>query len=396
VPLSLKLRGALYYFGFWGANGLYQGFLAVHFRELGLSPTQIGLAIALFPLCSLLFSPPVAAWADARNKRVPVLMASLLALALSLLGLYLARGFGGVLLGMAALGLSLALAAPLADSLIGRMASRNGLEYGRMRLWGSLSFALASALAGLAWARVGYEAMFIVAAVATLPLIAIARALPEVAATEEGRGSLLHTLHGVFRHDRGTLLLLASVLLIGFGVGLAAPFLGLAMQDRGGAAAMVGFLYGTIALVEIVTMRYERRLSRRLGDAGVLMLSAGLYALAYLGMALANSPALMLACGMVVGMGFGLFFVGSVRIVDARAGAHQVSTLQSLRNGLAFGLAHLIAGPVGGGLYQAQGPGALFLLVALVFCLAFWLLWGARGNINTLPPHALTQSKTPA
>lgn len=395
MPLSLKLRGALYYFGFWGANGLYQGFLAVHFRELGLNPAQIGLAIALVPLCSLLFSPPVAAWADARRKRVAVLMTSLLALALSLLGLYFARGFGGVLLGMAALGLSLALVAPLADSLIGRMASRNGLEYGRMRLWGSLGFALASSLAGLAWARVGYETMFIVAAVATLPLVALARALPEVAAAEVGRGSLLHTLHDLFRHDRGTLLLLASVLLMGFGVGLAAPFLGLAIQDRGGAAAMVGFLYSTIALVEIVTMLYEGRLSRWLGDAGVLMLSAGLYALAHIGMALASSPALMLACGMVVGMGFGLFFVGSVRIVDARAQAHQVSTLQSLRNGLAFGLAHLIAGPVGGALYQAQGPGALFLLVAFFFSLAFWLLWGARGAINT-PPHALTQSKTPA
>ncbi|RIH80305.1 MFS transporter [Meiothermus hypogaeus] len=395
MPLSLKVRGALYYFGFWGANGLYQGFLAVHFRELGLSPTQIGLAIALFPLCNLLFGPPAAAWADARQKRVAVLMASLLALALSLLGLYFARGFGGVLLGMAALGLSLALVAPLADSLIGRMASRNGLEYGRMRLWGSLSFALASSLAGLAWARVGYEAMFIVAAVATLPLIAIARTLPEMAATEV-RGSLLTTLHDLFHHDRGTLLLLGSVLLMGFGVGLAAPFLGLAIQDRGGAAAMVGLLYGTIALVEIVTMRYERRLSRWLGDAGVLMLSAGLYALAYVGMALANSPVLMLACGMLVGMGFGLFFVGSVRIVDARAKAHRVSTLQSLRNGLAFGLAHLIAGPVGGALYQAQGPGTLFLLVAFVFSLTFWLLWWARGAINTLPPHALTQNKTPA
>ncbi|GIW34035.1 MAG: hypothetical protein KatS3mg072_1368 [Meiothermus sp.] len=65
--------------------------------------------------------------------------------------------------------------------------------------------------------------------------------------------------------------------------------------------------------------------------------------------------------------GFGLFFVGSVRIVDARAKAHRVSTLQSLRNGLAFGLAHLIAGPVGGAVYQAQGPGTLFLLVAFVF-----------------------------
>lgn len=394
MSLSFQLRGALYYFGFWGANGLYQGFLGVHFRELGLNPTQIGIAIALFPLCNLLFSPLVAAWADARQKRVAVLSVSLLALALSLVALFFAQGFWGVLLGMAALGLSQAFVAPLADSLIGRMASRNGLEYGRMRLWGSLGFALASSLAGLAWARVGYETMFIVAAVATLPLLGVARTLPEVSAETGARGDLFQTLRELFLHDRGTLLLLLVVLLMGFGLGLAAPFLGLAIQDRGGAAAMVGFLYGTIALVEMLTMRYERRLSRWLGDAGVMMLASGLYALAYLGMALANHPALMLACGMVVGMGFGLFFVGSVRIIDARAKAYQVSTLQSFRNGLAFGLAHLIAGPAGGALYQAQGPTALFLLVSFFFSLALWLLWGARGAINTLPPHSLPQSKT--
>jgi len=203
-------------------------------------------------------------------------------------------------------------------------------------------------------------------------------------------------LRELFLHERGTLLLLLVVLLMGFGLGLAAPFLGLAIQDRGGAAATVGFLYGIIALVEVLTMRYERRLSRWLGDAGVMMLASGLYALAYVGMALANHPAFMLACGMVVGMGFGLFFVGSVRIVDARARAHQVSTLQSLRNGLAFGLAPLVAGPVGGALYQAQGPTALFLLVSFFFSLAFLLLWGARGAIDTQPSHALPQSKTPA
>ena len=134
-PVSLLLRGALYYFLFFGANGLYQGFQAIHFRELGLSTPQIGFVLALFPLSTVLLSPAIAAWADVKQKRVAVLMASLVAMTFSLVGLAFAQDFWGVLLGMVALGISQSAVAPLADSLIGRMASKSGLEFGRMRTW---------------------------------------------------------------------------------------------------------------------------------------------------------------------------------------------------------------------------------------------------------------------
>ena len=387
--MSLLLRGALFYFISIGANGLYQGFQAIHFRELGLSTPQIGFVLALFPLCTVLLSPAIAAWADARQKRVLVLMASLLAMTISLIGLAFARDFWGVLLGMMALGISQSAVTPLGDSLIGRMASRNGLEFGRMRTWGSISFALASVVGGLIWARVGFAAMFWVSGLLLVPLLAIVRSLPEVVAqVKEARQGLQTTLHQVLHGDRGTLVVLLASLLMGLGSGMAAPFINLALQDRGGTVALAGLLYAIIAGVEAPIMHLERRIARFVGDAHSLMLAGGIYALAYVGMALAGAALPMLLMAALIGIGFGLFYVGTVRIIDARAKAHQVSTLQSFRNGMAFGLAPLVAGPLGGWLYQSFGPAAVFATSGLVYSSAVILLWAFNQQVNRPPEHA--------
>lgn len=389
--MSVLMRGSIYYFSYWGAIGLYQGFQAIHFRELGISATQIGFILTLFPLFTIGLSPLLAAWADARHKRVAVLTASLAAMSGSLFSLTFANSFWDVLLGMAALGLSQSAVAPMADSLIGRMASRNGLEFGRMRLWGSFSFAAASALGGLLWIRFGYEAMYPVAGLLFLPLWWVARTLPEIEVQAPKRSSLFQTLAELFKHDRGSLALLGVVLLMGFALGMAAPFLGLAIQDRGGSAVMAGLLFGTIAFCELPMMGLERRIAHKIGDTRALMLACGLYIVAYSGMALASRATVMLMFGVLIGMAFGLFFVGTVRVIDARAKAHQVSTLQSLRNGLAFGLAPLVAGPIGGSLYQSHGPRWVFGLAVLFFSLALGMLWAARRLINTPPRHLTKQ-----
>lgn len=386
--MPLLLRGALYYFFYFGAIGLYQGFQAIHFRELGISTPRIGFILALFPLCTVLLSPAIAAWADAWQKRVMVLVVSLIATILSLISLAFARDFWSVLLGMLALGISQSAVAPLADSLIGRMASKNGLEYGRMRTWGSISFALCSAVGGLIWAKFGFPAMFWVSGLVLLPLLWLVRTLPEIEAqSKQVRYGLWSTLQEVLRGDRGTLAVLMMSLLMGLGQGMAAPFINLALQDRGGSVALAGLMYGIIAGVEAPIMQIERRIARLLGDAHSLVLSAGIYALAYLGIALVTSAIPMLFLAALIGIGFGLFYVGTVRVIDARAQAHQVSTLQSFRNGLGFGLAPLVAGPLGGWLYQSYGPVVVFASSALVYSCAAILLWAARKHVNRLPEH---------
>ena len=67
------VRGASFYFGYWGVVGFYVPFLNVHFLQIGLSGSQIAIFSTLLPLLMLTTAPLVASLADRLRARVRIL-----------------------------------------------------------------------------------------------------------------------------------------------------------------------------------------------------------------------------------------------------------------------------------------------------------------------------------
>ena len=277
-----------------------------------------------------------------------------------------------MLIGSSALGIAACAFGPLADGLIARMASRKQLEFGRMRLWGSVSFAVFSLAFGWLWSLVGYSAMLFLTGALMMLMTPFALLLEadqsDLEAPSEARG--LSRPPQIW--NAGLVALLGVNLLIGFALGFVGPFIGVRMKDLGGGALEIGALFAISALSEFPAMHFERRIAERIGDAGALIVSSAMLAAAYLGYALAPNAGAMLACAVLQGSAFGLFFVASVRTIDSRAGA-LLGTMQSWRNALAVGIAPLIAGPVGGAIVQNSASAWVFV-VAATFGLAGALL----------------------
>ena len=122
-------------------------------------------------------------------------------------------------------------------------------------------------------------------------------------------------------------------------------------------------------------------------DAGVLIVSSAMFAISYLGYALAPNAGVMLGFAVVQGTAFGLFFVASVRTIDAKAGA-LLGTMQSWRNALAFGIAPLIAGPVSGWVAQSSASAWVFTVASGFGLLAALLMWLSK---STLEPASAKQ-----
>lgn len=373
---SPAVRGALYYTFYWGVVGVYYPFLGVYLADLGMSGTEIGVLYALLPLMALVAAPFVSLLADRREWRVRLLTGALLALAPVTLVLALPRAFWGILPLLALLALLRAVAEPLADSLAVRMAARYGLRYGTLRLWGSLSFAVTALLFGGLWERVGFGLMFPATGLLFL-LVAFSAVGLEESRTPADAPS--RPFWEVSR-DRGLLALFVASLLIGASLGVFNTFSGVYLGALGSGELLVGVLFALSALCELPTMRLADRM---LGDhpgPAVLLLSYGLLTLAYLGYGLTAAPAPLLFFGALKGLGFGLFFIGTVRLVDARTPSEWSTTFQSLIMGAAaFGLGQLVASPLGGLLFDLVSPGSVFLACALLSLAASLTLLAARG-----------------
>ncbi|MDQ3249528.1 MAG: MFS transporter [Chloroflexota bacterium] len=382
--LSPANRGALYYFVYWGATGIYEPFLNVHFADIGLSRFEIGLLAALFPLITLMVAPPLSALADRLRQRRRTMALLLIGFAPTLFLTGLPRTFTLLILVVSLLAFFRGPITPIGDSLISRMAERHGLNFGSMRLWGSLGFAIISTTAGLFWAAWGATVMFAVAGLLFLPVIGLTLLLEEGVPVEH---HLRRPLRELLRSP-ALRVLLATSFLMGAAMSIVFNFEGIYLQTLGGSQFMIGLLFGLIALCELPPMYFAALLRRRLGGAQTLLLAYGLLGASYLGLGLVTTPAWLLADAVLQGFGFGLFFVSAIQLLNDLTPPEWSSTAQALFNACAFGLSWLIATPLGGWGYDQVGPGALFTISGLLVVVAMLLLIAAmsRGLFAQPPP----------
>jgi len=366
--LNPGMRGALYYLVYWGTGGLYMPFVNVHFRHLGFSGSQISMLSVLFPIAALLVAPPLTSLADRRTWRVRMLTLSLVIVGFVLISLAFPTQFWPALLLMAALAASRCLVAPIGDSLVLRMAARHNVAYGKLRLWGSFSFALIAMIFGAVWEQIGFAPMFIIAGLLCLPPAFTASLLEEVP-TPPRQASEPVSINWIWR-DFGLMTILTASFLIGGALNMAVNFEGVYMDVLGGSEVYVGLIFAISAFSEMPAMFLGETLVRRLGSTQTLLLSYGLMFVGYLGYTFATAPWMLLVLAIFKGMGFGLYFTSTVRLLDARVSPAQAATIQGVMNATSGGLAPLIAGPISGLIFDGLGPHTLYLTATILIAIA--------------------------
>jgi MFS transporter, PPP family, 3-phenylpropionic acid transporter len=142
------LRLSFFYAAFYSAMAIFLPFWPVWLAGKGLDAGEIGLVLALGMGMRLFTTPLVGQIADRRGERRNVMIV----LAAGGLATYV---FFGVSEGLAAL-LAVTIVfsafwnplAPMSEALTVLVARAEGFEYGRIRLWGSISFIIVAVAAG--------------------------------------------------------------------------------------------------------------------------------------------------------------------------------------------------------------------------------------------------------
>ncbi len=386
MKLSPMLRGALFYALYWGVVGFFDPYPNVYYAQIGLNGRQIGIIGALFPLSALLFSPIVSNLADRRGWRVRLLAATCLFFGLVVYLLGLPTTFTGILTISIFVAMARTPIAPLGDSLISRMASREQLNFGAMRMWGSLTFAVLASLSGFLWDQFGLKTMFPVTGLLFLLVAASALTLTE----ERGPQSISHQPMRLIRQDPLLASLIISSMLMGASNIMGYVFSSVYMAELGGGMQMIGMFFGLPAFFEIPTLLFGTRLMRRWGDVRTIMVSFILLGTGLVGFALTTQPWVMILFGMVRGVAWGLYFISIVTIINKRTPSEMASTFLAILNAASMGIAPLIASPLAGVIYDLVGPIYVFITGACLCAAAVAVLMiGEKISNKTL--HSLAQ-----
>ena len=144
----IALRFSMYYAAYFAMVGVTLPFFPVWLLSQGLTPENIGIVIGCSTFVRVFFDPLVAQLADKRGIRQPI-MVLLVVFALVFFSFYfVTTTFWPILFVTILYSSCCGASQPLAESLTMLAVNSNKFEYGRVRLWGSLTFILAAIIAG--------------------------------------------------------------------------------------------------------------------------------------------------------------------------------------------------------------------------------------------------------
>ncbi len=383
-------RVAIYFGAMFVIYGVLIPFLPVWLDGRGLSANEVAIVTAVPFILRLAVTPLTAVFADRSGAHRGYIIASAwTALATALL-LGQMSGFWPILLVAAPLSLAAATMMPLVEAIAVKGVRLYSLDYGRMRLWGSLAFVLVGLLVGALIDRSGSEAALWVMIAGTLATVAAAHALPRppiIPAAEENTGALGLAPQRVV--SREVLRLFRLPVFLAFLVAASAAqashamfytFGALHFQAQGISGAWIGTLWAIGVLAEVMLFAVAGSRFRHLSADTLLAIGAGAAIIRWAGMGFDPPLALLVPLQLLHALTYGATHLGAILFV-ARAVPDDVSgTVQALyatfASGVAMGFATFASGPLfksyAGGAYFAMSLIAVSAMMAAVYIRARW------------------------
>lgn len=346
--------------------GVYLPFLPVWLSDRGLSAFQISAVWAIPLAAKTLAAPWLAYGIDRQQDRRKGLLALLLVSSMCAVALHFSHGFAVILGVVCVLSLLSSLVPPVSDAYAMSGVRAAGLSYGRLRLWGSVSFLLASLAAGWLVQSAGPTIVPGLIAAGMAAAVMAVLALPGEPPT--GRAAEPRTAMNLSEAAR--LVARPAILSVFLAGGLSQASHAMIYtlgsvhwRLLGLSAGLIGLLWAIGVAAEIALFIWSSQAVRRLGAHG-LLLAAGIAGTLRWG-AMAFDPAvpLLVVLQLLHGLTFGAAHLAIVHYVSDAVPARYGATVQSSYAALAGGLMGAMM-LLSGGLYELSGAAAYWAMAA--------------------------------
>ena len=362
VVLHPALRLSAFYAATFLVTGIQLPFWPVWLASRGLTAREIGVLLAAAIWVNVLATPAIGALADKTGgRRMPMRALAATALA-AYAGLLSAGSFWLLIwLNLVALTAQSALM-PLGDTVTLAAVRSEGLDYGRIRLWGSVSFIFASIASGAALASSSGERVLPLVLGASVLVLFACLSIPSVrpvegAARIAGRGPIAGDPRFWIFILAASALQASHQVYYGFGT--------LYWRSLDFSDMTIGWLWAEGVLAEILLFWQGRRLLARLGPIGLMVLggSAGILRWS-LARALTWLP-FIAALQLLHAFTFGASHLGAMHFLSRAVPPSAAASAQSLYAALSSGLGSGLVMGIAGALYSAFGGGAYSFMALL-------------------------------
>ncbi|WP_067617998.1 MFS transporter [Alicyclobacillus acidiphilus] len=351
-----------YYFLFFVAMASTQPFLSLYLSGRGLSSEQIGVLMAVGAVAGM-FAQPLLGYVNDRATDTRRLLILSAIISPAIYALYALFHPYALLLVVAFFYAVVQSTGPIADAMAIQSGNEYGFSYGQVRLWGALSFAITTMVAGYVYHVIGISYSFVFYAGLSLILVFVARFLPRTPASTHSTEMLVRGVWNVAKNTRlmvfiGLCFVLATAITVNF------TYLPLYFKALHYPLGWVGLNFTVAALVEVPLFYVSGPIIKKFGARVVIVIASAFYVAKYVLMGFAPPPALVIAIQVLDGVGYAFYWSAGVQIVANLSPKGRSATAQTLYGAVASSLSSIVGSVVGGWLLEGYGPKAMYFVNA--------------------------------
>jgi len=355
-------------------------FIVLYFQSLGFNGAQIGVLTGVTPLITFFGAPFWTGLADAtRRHRLIMTLAMMVGIAGYIVYPFL-RAFEAVLLVAVVMNFFFAPVSSFADNATMFMLGEKKDFYGRIRLGGTIGYALAAPVSGLLVHAYGLRAGFWGASVMYIIGLFISQRF--VHSQSKAASPALRGIRTLLANPRWILFLIAS-LAAGLALSGANIYFYPYMKGLGAPTSLMGIALTIGTTLEFPILFFGNRLLRWLTPYGLFLLAMTVTGIRMVLFAANNNPDLVLVIQLLNGFTFPAMWIAGVAWANAHAPAGMTATAQGLFGAMIFGFGTAVGGFVGGPLLESLGGRGLYLVFGCIM-------------LATTAVVALVESRLPA
>jgi len=369
---SYRLVIGSQYFLYFGVLGIFLPYFNLYCFHLGFSGFRIGILSAVRSVTLVLFPLVWGALADRLDARRPIYILCCFCSALIWMLYLFTVDFWPMLAITILYGIFYSPIISFLEAFSMDILGKEKKSYGRIRVWGSVSFIAAVLTLGKIIDLYSVETIVVLILAGSLMLAIFSIQIPDIQITKikrlpSGSRSLL---------ERRVLVFLFCAFLMLVSHGAYYGFFSIHLEKLGFGSTFIGLTWALASTAEILVMLRSGQIFNRFSIKAVLIFSFMVAALRWLILFFAQSAVAILLSQLLHAVTYGTFHIASILYIDHLAPNKAKTLGQAVNNAISYGLGLMVGFFFNGYLYERIGSFALFLISGLIALCGGLLFWG--------------------
>ncbi|KKI93291.1 hypothetical protein WQ54_05540 [Bacillus sp. SA1-12] len=346
-------------------------FLNLYYSQIGLTTGEIGALFAVGPLVMVLTQPVWGMLTDFWNKPKWILLITIVGSAITAMFFPQMETFQDLLILNIVYSFFVSATGPIADSIaLGILEDRN--DFGKIRLYGSLGYAIGAITIGRLLDYVGLDWMFYFYTFSLIITLLLAMNIP--AKTGSKKHFRLKEALGLFKNPSFITFLLFNFLLQ-LTVFANNSFYAIHLESFGATITLVGLALLIKSILEIPFFAISSYLIRKFSYALLLSIATVFYAARWLILGYSDQLDVLIWSQILLSLSFSIHCLASVAYVDFITPPDYRATGQTIYWAVTFGFGGLVGNILAGWLLKSYSIESMYKIAALLAMLSIVFLW---------------------